>query len=75
MPLVNNADGFFNDLPMINAKGKHSKQQLRLTRAQKDAMQLQLYEQRHAQLAAKIAALKGAAAAGNNADGARNDAS
>ena len=35
MPLVDNADGFYDNLPMINAKGKRSKQQLRLTKPQR----------------------------------------
>ena len=26
MPLLDNADGFYNNLPMINPKSKHSKQ-------------------------------------------------
>ena len=51
MPLVSNADGFFDNLPAIKSKGKRIKQQLRLTKAQKDAMQLQVYEQRQAELA------------------------
>ena len=34
MPLMNNADGFFNNLPQLSStKSKHGRQQMRLTKA------------------------------------------
>ena len=66
LPLVCNADGFFDGLPLLKDKKKgRGEQQLRLTRAQKDAMQLQVLEQRHAQLEAKINSLRGAGVDGD----------
>ena len=58
MPFLDNADGFFDGLPRISSRGKHGHGQLRLTKAQKDAMQLQLLEQRQAAIANKISALR-----------------
>ena len=43
LPLIDNADGFYDNLPMLRAKGKRSQHQLRLTKEQRSAMQLQLY--------------------------------
>ena len=52
MPLVDNADGFFNGLPALSQKpkGKGAQQQLRLTKAQRSAMQIQVLEHRQAEL-------------------------
>ena len=45
MPLVSNSDGFYSDLPMLkDKKGKGVQKQLRLTKAQKNAMKLQRLE-------------------------------
>ena len=39
MPLVSNADGFFDNLPKLKSqKKKRGQQQLRLTKAEKEAM-------------------------------------
>ena len=64
MPLMNNADGFYDNLPVLSSKGKRGKQQLRLSKAEKEAIQLQILENRQAQLAARINALRGRAANG-----------
>ena len=46
LPMMNNADGFYDNLPMLSSKKKQRKGQLRLTKAQKEAMQLQVLEHR-----------------------------
>ena len=47
MPLMNNADGFYDNLPQLqSSRSKHGRSKLRLTKAQKDAMQLQILEHR-----------------------------
>ena len=61
MPLVDNNDGFFDGLPMLSGKVKGKKgqqQQLRLTKAQREEMQLRLLEHRHLELTNKINALR-----------------
>ena len=74
MPLMNNADGFYNNLPQLqSAKGKHGRSQMRLTKAQKDAMQLQILQHRQFEIANKIAALRAGGAGGENAGGDNNN--
>ena len=73
MPFMDNSDGFFSGLPKLPASSS-SKRQLRLTKQQKEALQLQSLEHRQAELAKKIALLKsrgageanGAAASSHN---------
>ena len=72
MPLVDNNDGFFDDLPMLSGKVKSKKgqqKQLRLTKAQRAEMQLKLLEHRQFELNNKINALR-QKAAGSQASGA-----
>ena len=69
---MDNEDGFYDNLPMIRPKGRRSKHQLPLTKAQRKNMQIQLYELRQAELASKIAALKGSAE-DENEDSGGND--
>lgn len=40
LPLISNEDGFYSDLPVLSGKKGNNKQQLRLTKEQKAAMQL-----------------------------------
>ena len=54
-PLIDNSDGFFDNLPLLKNKGPRSHHQLRLTKKQRDVMKLKLYELRQAELAQKIA--------------------
>ena len=44
LPLVNNEDGFFSGLPRLDPNKPGNKRPLRLTKAQRDAMQLELLE-------------------------------
>ena len=75
-PLISNEDGFYDNLPMLKSKkGKGAQQQLRLTKAEKDAMKLQRMEQQQAELAAKIAAMREAAADAEGDDASNHAAS
>ena len=69
MPVMDNSDGFYNGLPKLDGRGR---QQLRLTKAQKDAMQLELLEQRQLAMAAKISALRARVGGGGGQAAAQN---
>ena len=54
-PMIDNADGFFDNLPELGPlQGKRKQSKLRLTKTQKADMMLQRYEQRQAELTRKI---------------------
>ena len=44
LPLVDNFDGFYDNLPMLSEKARNGKGQLRMTKAQRAAMKLQVFE-------------------------------
>ena len=46
LPLIDNYDGFYDNLPSLFRKGKRSTHQLRLTKKQKAAMKIYVYELR-----------------------------
>ena len=58
LPLIDNADGFYSNLPILNTKSKKSSHQMRLTKAQRKAMKMQLFELRRTELDRKIAVLR-----------------
>ena len=59
MPLMNNADGFYDNLPQLRgSNSKHGQQQLRLTKAQRRLMQIKVLEARAFEITAKLNALR-----------------